>query len=130
MAYEVEKHHVFLGKDKLKYNLGMEVVRENINSYMVLLDAGKNWYDSFRECDLILDQEDSLQIIVTPLDGKKMREVIIHLTGMPVRPPRASRVHLEVRMLSEALVRIVVTDLGFGEFFPSSGLVWTNEFEL
>ncbi len=127
---EVEGKHVFLGKDKLKSNLGMRVMREGEDAYMALLDAGKNWYEVSKECDLILDNEDTIQMQVTPVDGKKVRELQFYLDGCPKRPPRATRIHMEVRMLSETRLYVKVTDLGFGEFFPASGMEWISEIDL
>ena len=127
---EVEEKHVFLGKDKLKSNLGMHVMREGEDCYMALLDAGKNWYEVSRECDLILDREDTIQMLVTPVDGKKVREIQFYLEGCPVRPPRATRIHMEVKMLSEKRLSVTVKDLGFGEFFPPSGMEWNSEIDL
>lgn len=127
---EVEGKHVFLGKDKLKSNLGMRVMREGEDAYMALLDAGKNWYEVSKECDLILDNEDTIQMQVTPVDGKKVRELQFYLDGCPKRPPRATRIHMEVRMLSETRLYVKVTDLGFGEFFPASGMEWVSEIDL
>lgn len=126
----VEGKHVFLGKDKLKSNLGMRVMREGEDAYMALLDAGKNWYEVSKECDLILDNEDTIQMQVTPVDGKKVRELQFYLDGCPKRPPRAIRIHMEVRMLSETRLYVKVTDLGFGEFFPASGMEWVSEIDL
>lgn len=40
---EVGQKHVFLGKDKLKSNIGMNVLRQGKESYFALLDAGENW---------------------------------------------------------------------------------------
>ena len=47
------KEHVFLGGDKLKYNIGMEVLRQGQESYYALLDAGENWYESEYNLSLI-----------------------------------------------------------------------------
>lgn len=127
---EIENRHVFLGKDKLKSNLGMRVVREGQECYMALLDAGKNWYEVSKECDFILDREDTIQLQVTPVNGQNVRMAQIFLKGCPIRPARATRIHMEVRMLSETTLYTKVTDLGFGEFFPSSGMEWESEIEL
>jgi len=120
--------HVFLGKDKVKANVGMRVMRDGEDVYMVLLDAGKNWYETTKECDLILDQKDSVPFIITPLNGKNEKTVSVYLRNCPVRPPRATRVHLEMKMLSERRLYVCITDLGFGEFYPASGMQWTQEF--
>jgi len=79
---------------------------------------------------LILDREDTINIIVTPLDGKNPKTIPIYLRGLPVRPPRATRIHIEIRMLSETRLAVNVTDLGFGEFFAASGMQWSSEVEI
>ena len=71
-----------------------------------------------------------LSIIVTPIDGKGVREEPVYLPGAPVRPARATRIHFEIRMLSVGRVQVVVRDLGFGEFYASSGMVWESEFRI
>lgn len=124
---EEEKGYVFLGKDKVKANVGMHVVREGEEVYMALLDAGKNWYETVKECDLILDRTDELDFIVTPLNGKNVRTVPMYLTGCPARPPKATRIHLEMKMVSARKLYVCVTDMGFGELYVSSGLQWKSE---
>ena len=126
----LEKGIVFLGKDKIRANLGMKVMREGRESYMALLDAGRNWYDCVKECDLIMDYVNPINIIVTPIDGKGVREEQIYLPGAAVRPARATRIHFEIRMLSVGRVQVVVRDLGFGEFYASTGMVWESEFRI
>ena len=37
--------YVYLGKDKLKSNIGMNVLKQGRESYYALLDAGENWYE-------------------------------------------------------------------------------------
>ncbi|MBQ3036741.1 MAG: hypothetical protein IJD31_07420, partial [Lachnospiraceae bacterium] len=52
------------------------------------------------------------------------------LKGLPVTPNRMTRIELEAKMTSENHVVLKVTDLGFGEIYPSSGLEWTEEMDL
>ena len=37
---------------------------------------------------------------------------------------------VELKMLSESKAGLTVTDMGFGEFFPPSGLQWESEFKI
>ncbi|MDE7275735.1 MAG: hypothetical protein K2N98_02600 [Lachnospiraceae bacterium] len=41
---QMGKEHIFLGADKLKANIGMNVLRRGKESYFALLDAGENCY--------------------------------------------------------------------------------------
>ena len=124
---DVGGNHVFLGREKVKANVGMNVIRDGAEVYMALLDAGKNWYDTRHECDLILDREEVLTFVITPLNGKNVRTAQMYLTGIPLRNGKSVRIHLTLHMKSERKLIVTAEDRGFGEFFESSGLVWNTE---
>ena len=121
---------IFLGKDKLKANVGMDVLREGKESYIALLNGGENWYDSRKECDFLLADSNSFCIRITPLDGRNARMVEISLPGLLPRREKTTRLHLSIFMGSEQTVQIKVTDMGFGEIFPSSGQTFEQEISL
>lgn len=122
--------YVYLSDDKLKANLGMQVMRQGQEVYMALLDAGTSWYEAKLDCDFILENDNILPIIVTPIDGKNIKVADISLEGMAVRGNKTNRIHMEVYMKDERTVNVCVKDMGFGELYPSSGQVWQEEFEL
>lgn len=122
--------HIFLGKDKLKSNFGVEVLSGGNETYAALVDAGVNWYEAGAKCDFILAEEPTVPIIITPLDGKDVRTVDVELTGLPIRPAKATRISVKIEFKSEHIAVIRVYDLGFGEMYPTSGKVWDQEIEL
>lgn len=121
---------IFLGADKLKANIGMNVMRGNTQSYLALLDGGENWFDSKKTVDLILDTGNDFVLTITPLDGRNVRQVEIVLDGLGEHEPKAVRIRLEVVMESESIVRVNVTDMGFGEFKPASNQLFTKQITL
>ena len=46
------------------------------------------------------------------------------LDGLPERPPKASRIRIEVSFTSGTTMKVRVTDLGFGDLYPTSHKVW------
>ena len=42
---------------------------------------------------------------------------------------KTTRLRLELQYVSSAECKVTVTDLGFGEMFPSSGKTWTETVE-
>ena len=122
--------HVFLGKDKLKSNIGMNVVRQGKESYYALLDAGENWYETTKECEFLLADERKLDFVITPLNGKNIETKSMNLTGADDGDAPYTRYRLKMTMSAPETVRIKVTDLGFGELFPSAGQVWEESFDL
>lgn len=127
---EVGQKHVFLGKDKLKSNIGMNVLRQGRESYFALLDAGENWYEVQKECEFLLGNEKEIAFVITPLDGKNRMIKEISLKNASVSGAAYTRYRMEVSMCAPDTVQIKVTDLGFGEFFPASGQVWEERFQV
>lgn len=126
----INKTHIFLGHDKLKGNTGMKMRVRGKDQYVVLVDAGENWYSSTAEYEFILESGRDVEIIVTPLDGSRQRIETIELPGLPMRPDRASRLRLEADFKSDILMHVKITDLGFGEFYLATGKVWEKDIEL
>lgn len=124
------KEYVFLGLDKVRANIGMKVLRRGIDSYFAVIDAGTNWFEAKSEFDVILEDGDSISIILTPLDGKEPREINMILDGLPVRPKRTTRLHLDLEMTSENKLSIKVIDRGFGELFPATDGEWIKLFDI
>lgn len=122
--------HVFLGKDKLKSNVGMNVLRQGKDSYYALLDAGENWYEASKKCEFLLAGEREISFVITPLTGKNIETKKMVLTGTDISNAPYTRYRLEMAMSTPEIMRVTVTDLGFGEMFASSGQVWEESFEL
>lgn len=127
---ETGKAYVFLGNEKLKSNIGMKVLRQGEESYLALLDAGINWFEAVRECEFILESENTVAILITPLNGKQIREIVLHLDGLLERPEKTTRIHMKIYMNGEHKAAVELTDMGFGELFPAVGQMWTEEFEV
>lgn len=127
---DVGQEYIYLGKDKLKANIGMEVIRRGQPSYLALLDAGINWYESKAEVEFIVQEDNLLEFKISSLIGNKVYTVPMELDGLAERKKGTTRMHLSIEMVSDNTVRIVVEDLGFGEFFPSSNQSWEKEFIL
>lgn len=121
--------HIFLGPDKLKSNIGMKVMKRGKESYFALLDAGENWYEVYRECEILLpDKETEITFLITPLTGKGEIAEIITLENVPAREGAFGRFRIEMKMTSPDRVEVTFTDLGFGELFAASGMVWNKSF--
>ncbi len=121
---------IFLGKDKLRANIGMKVMKAGSESYFAILDGGESWYDAKKEFDIIIDKGNSFEIIVTPLDAKNVREIEIVLDGLTQRETKTTRLHMKVFMESENVLRVCATDMGFGEFFPTTYQLFTKQIQI
>ena len=75
---------------------------------------------------MILRKENSLFFHITPLTGENITDKKIELEGLPERPPCTTRLKIHVEMESVNQVTATIEDMGFGEFFPSSGKGWSK----
>lgn len=129
-AEEPVSGYVFLGNDKLKSNVGINVINRGEDVYMPLLDAGINWYEARRECSIILNEGNVLTLVITPLTGKNPAMVDITLEDLPKRPAKTSRLRLELCMQTETELKVHITDLGFGNLFPAGNIEWNEVISL
>jgi len=126
-ASQAGREHVFLGKDKLKANIGMEVLRRGESSYLALLDAGENWFEAEQTVELYLQDGSELALTVIPLIGKGVRTERIALENFPAG---ISRVRLHLYLEEESRLIVEAEDLGFGEFRAASGRTWKEAIEI
>ena len=89
---------------------------------MVLAAAGDNWYEQEAVVDVIQEHQDTVDLVVTPLDAKRRREVSIRLEGFPKRPERTTKVRVKISFLDERTMDVRILDQGFGEIYPSSDI--------
>ena len=127
---EAGRSHVFLGRDMLKANIGMHVIRQGRETYYALLDAGQNWYELHKECDFLLTREKEVRFVITPLNGRNVETKTISLAEGGRDEGLYRRYHMEMKMRAPDQVTVKVTDLGFGELFASDGKVWEETFQV
>ncbi|MCM1266832.1 MAG: DUF5716 family protein [Bacteroidales bacterium] len=124
------KSHIFLGEDKLKANIGMYVLRRGKESYYALLDAGENWYDLHKTCEILLEDDKTLSFVITPLTGRNPQTKDITLSGAKKTEAPFTRYELDVSMVSADTVQVTATELGLGELFPTDGRKWEESFQI
>ena len=124
---EQSGQYVFLGEDKLRSNIGMKLMRRGEETYLALLDAGVNWYNAHAELEFYLREEKELELIITDLTGRGVREERILLDGLP---GDMGRMRMELYLPRENVLVAELEDLGFGEYRASEGRRWTQEISL
>ncbi len=114
---------VCLCEGKLRSTVSMEVIRRDTKVSMALASAGESWYEARSVMEVILDDQDYIELTVTPQqDPKQKRTVKIPLEGFPKRPNKTTRVRIAVGFLDEKTMVVKLVDRGFGELFPKTGL--------
>ncbi|SFC60333.1 DUF5716 family protein [Butyrivibrio sp. YAB3001] len=127
---ECSEKYVYLGEDKLKANIGMNLLKCGNEAYQAILDAGVNWYEAKAQLDVYADPSGIIELQITPLTGKSPANVQFALEGLENRPKGTSRLHMIFTMNSVNEVNIRVQDMGFGELFPGTNKIWEETIEL
>ncbi len=124
------KGYLYIGSDLVRTNIGMELMIGGAKGYYSLISAGVNWYEAMGECEIVLDDVDFLEFVVSDMENGKKERYSMKLDNLPKRPPKATRLHLHLEFESVKECRIEVEDVGFGELYPGSGLVWHETMEV
>lgn len=117
---------LYRSEDLVEVNLSMQMQIHGKESKYILINAGQNWFDASHAFEIIIGEEKKLSFAVKSMMGGETDVYTISLTGLPERPGRTTRLRIEAEYLSAKQCKIIVRDLGFGELFPASNLVWTS----
>lgn len=109
--------YLFLGKDMLRYNVGISMWKNEQEEYIPLLDAGTNWYDAKAEITFLMEDAEAIELLVTPIDGSGKYTEVLELPELPRRPWRSYRMSLTAEMQSDRGMFVCVRDEGFGELY-------------
>ena len=121
--------YIFLGEELVRTNIGMDMIIQGAETYYPLISAGVNWYETEKTCECLLAGPPELVFTISSMEDGLKRLSRMKLTGMPERPPKTSRIRMHLSYASPKRCVIEVEDLGFGEFYPSSGRVWREIWE-
>ncbi|MGI6007597.1 MAG: DUF5716 family protein [Ruminococcus sp.] len=118
------KDLVYQGEDVVTAMLGMEMLVSGVHSYYSLAEPGIHWYEAKKEFEILLENTRELVFMAGEPKSPQLKRYSMDLPGLPERPPKATRLKICVEFESLKSVHIHVEDLGLGDLFPSSGLVW------
>ena len=119
-------NYLYASEDMVEYNIGMQMDIRGQNTDYMLISAGLNWYEAQCSCEILLKEGKELVLYARSLRGGDASSFSIKLDGLPDRPPKTTRLRLQLEFESATTCRVRIKDLGFGEFFPSSGLTWES----
>ena len=121
---------LLLGEDKLRSNLGIQVLSKGEEIYYPLLEAGINWYDATASVDLILLQGSTLYIQSTPLAGGIAHPLCLQLQIPQDREERTTRIRLALQMSAANRLLVTAIDMGFGDYVQTEMRSFHAEFQV
>lgn len=123
-------NYLYKSEDMVENNISMQMTMRGKTSNYLMVSAGVNWFDAEHTCEFILDDTNEVVIYAKSMLGGPAASYTIPLKDLPSRPPRTTRLQLKAVFTSAQRCKVTIRDLGFGDFFPASGLVWESILEL
>ncbi|MCR4890968.1 MAG: hypothetical protein K5989_02100 [Lachnospiraceae bacterium] len=121
---------VFLDKNSLRQNISIRAISKGKEELLSVMDAGLSWYNASAEKEVLLGQDKEIVVVLNGMMDENERNVVLRLSRFPDRPDRASRVLLRFYFEERDILVVEIQDLGFGDLFPSSGMVQTERIRL
>lgn len=121
--------YLYLGAGKVCCNIALKTVAAAGEEYITIVEGGKNWYESSVSLEAILMDEPELEFAMIPINGKEKKTAFIHLNDLPVRPKKTTRLRIELEFTEANRAKLTIKDLGFGELFPQSDMVYEGELQ-
>lgn len=118
---------ICLCEGHLKTNVTMNVLRGGQEVSLTLAGAGDSWYEIKAAAEIIPEPAEAIELLITSVDNRKKKIVKIPLEGFPQRPPRTTKVRVEISFLDEQTMQVVLRDRGFGELFPATDVYVRQE---
>ena len=117
-------------KGRTRADISLKAWDNGSQTDILLSPSATDWYDAGYEGDFILEEERQIVFQITSIITGAVTSVELDLSSFPVRPPKATRIQIDIKYLNEYECEITVTDKGFGEFFPDRGSTVTRTIDL
>lgn len=118
---EKEGNYLYLGREKLKCNIGINRMEHGRQLTEILLEGGINWFDAEAEFFFMPGEDHHLPVVIVPPDGGRERIVPIVLPEFPNRDQKSLKFKCRLSMASEKELLVEIEDAGFGEFYAPTG---------
>ena len=119
-----EPAYLIFSDTSLAAEISMQVYIGERESKLVLVPAGRPWYDAKAYVEVRPHDQDYIDIDIMPVDKFKGRKTVrVMLENFPKRPDRCTKAALSIELEDNEHMHIHVEDLGFGELYPASEAV-------
>lgn len=113
--------YLYINDQDIMTNVSLKVIHHGKEEFLTILEAGQNWYHASGECEVILEEGNTLEVWLQKATVRKAMVKTLELTDLPKRKRKLTRLHIKVAATSCETIEIVVEDMGFGGIVRPSG---------
>ncbi|MDE5862724.1 MAG: hypothetical protein K2H34_00065 [Lachnospiraceae bacterium] len=130
-AYEADKDCVLCTEGSMTFDIGVSIGdMEGRKVFHPIAIGGREWYNMRGSVNVFLDDTNRVDMIYRDKVTKEVQEEIIEIHGLPKRPPKTTKLSLEVELYNEKTGAIVIRDVGFGKIYPTTNKIYRKEFSV
>lgn len=118
------------GPEMVCHTIGVLAQESGKARYIPITSIGREWYNTKGSMDIILDKSQKIEFFYHNSQTNDMVGAVCEIRDLPARPPKTTRIRVEVRFHSQTDGVILLKDLGFGDMFPATGKVTVFPFKL
>lgn len=109
-------------KGRTRVKITMSVKHKDRDNSITLSNIGDYWYQARSKAECIMENPTEAVFEIHDIMNHRNETFKIDLTEFPKRPPKTTRIEVIFKYVAENKFEIEIKDLGFGEFFKSSGM--------
>lgn len=114
-------------KGRTRVKVTMSLRHKGMEKSVTLSNIGDYWHQAKSKIECIVGKNKNAYFTIHDVMNHKNEDFKIDLSNLPDRPEKTTRISVEFSYLDENKFEIVISDLGFGEFFKSKGVVIRKE---
>lgn len=130
-AYESGRDCILCTEGSMPFDIGVSIGdTEGRNQFYPIAIGGREWYNMKGKVTLFLDDTNRIDVVYRDKVTKEVQKEIIEIHGLPKRPPKTTKLSLEVELYDEKVGAIVIRDIGFGKIYPTTNKIYRKEFSV
>ena len=100
------------------------------NTFWPIVYGGLEWFNTRGMVEVFLDNTRRIQIVYQDILTEEEFRETIEIYGLPARPPKTTKISIEVEYYGAERGAIVIRDMGFGTLFPTTNKIYRKEFDI
>ena len=113
----------------VKTNIGINLMDEK-NTFWPIVYGGLEWFNTRGRVVVFLDDTRRIQIVYQDILTEEEYIETIEIYGLPARPPKTTKLSIEVEYYGADKGAIVIRDMGFGNLYPTTNKIYRKEFDI
>lgn len=111
---------VYLSDGKLTDQITLNLRVNGQEMWYPIVSWGAQWYESNNQWEVLLEKVEDIELHIESLVQGTVRTEVIPMDKFPRRSEYAMRLMIETLFMDEKTCKIIVCDMGFGEFYPAT----------